>query len=1603
MVNDSAPLLVLTQSSVAEQLPTLDVPVLRLDVDLPVLTRRLPGTRPSVPALQPSHLAYLIYTSGSTGEPKAVMVEHRQLCHLAAAQAAVFGDLAGARVLQFASPSFDASVWEWAMALLSGGTLCLAPRHRLLPGEPLLSTLRDQAITHATLPGSALQTLGDAELPQLRTLVVAGEACPVALAERWRGRLSFYNAYGPTEGTVCASIERCVDAHDRMVPIGRPLPNTKLHVLDARGEVVPVGVVGEIYLGGANIARGYWGREALTAERFVADRIGGVAGERLYRTGDLGRYRADGRLECLGRVDFQVKLRGHRIEIGEIETQLEALPGVAEAAVLLLGEGADARLVAYWTSAGEEAESAASLRAQLASRLPDYMLPSSLVTMAELPRTSNGKLDRAALPTTQAGAVAQREYEAPQGEVEEALARLWQDLLDVPRVGRHDHFFELGGHSLLAVTLVERLRQQAWGADVRGLFVTPTLAAYAATLAPAVPAAEVQAQRLQGIPAGTTHITPDLLPLVDMTQAQIDRIAETVPGGATNIQDICPLLPMQTGMLFHHLLEQDGDPYLSCTVIAFAQRARLDDFVRIFNRLIARHDILRISLAWEGLAQPVQVIWREAHLPVHALEVPEGEDALAVLQARTDRRLRLDLKCAPLLAAYVVHDRVRDEWLLGFVSHHLIVDHRSLEVLMGELHRCLLDETAALPPSLPLREQVAAAIAVPAEAHERYFREQLGDVDEPTAPFGILDVQQGAGVLAIDQRFLAPERARRVRELARQHQVPAAVLFHVAYALLLGPCSGRDDVVFGTVLAGRMHGADGADTAMGMFVNTLPLRVRLAGADAPSLLQHCYRELTHLFDHEQAPLALAQRMSGVPAGRPLFTALLNYRHNATPDSGQADDAPTGIRIVADYGDHANYPLTLKINDFGDDFGITAECADGIDATRMLDYLERALDGLLQALDSDGALDGFSLSSEAEQRQLVEGFNDTHREYPRDSLLHEEFARHAAVQPDAVALECGDERLSYRELDQRANRLAHYLVSLGVGPDQRVAIALPRGIEMVLGMLAVLKAGGAYVPLDPQQPRERLAWLLADTAPAAVLSSSDWDGSLPALDVPVLRFDVECTALLQRPMPEAPVVPALRADHLCYVIYTSGSTGRPKGVMVEHRQVLRLAINNPYCTLTVKDTVAHAANPAFDASTWEVWGALLAGARLLIVPQEDLLAPARLVDCLRAGRVSALWLSVGLFNQYEAALRPIYGQLRYLLVGGDALDPAVMARVMNAADRPQHVVNGYGPTESTTFACTHELDPRDLDGRPIPIGRPIANTRVYILGTAGEVLPLGAAGEIHIGGDGVARGYWNQPERTLEHFLPDPFVPGERMYRSGDRGRYRPDGTIEYLGRVDGQVKIRGFRVETGEIEMALRALPGIGEAAVLVHVPEGGEKSLVAYVVPVDAGADQEQVHAWREALRGSLPDYMLPSAFVELPAMPLNANGKLDRRALPSPDVGLRAARAYRAPEGGTELALAEIWQQLLEVPRVGRDDDFFALGGHSLLAVTLSVHVQERFHIDLPLKTVFEMARLEDLARAIETAQLALPSEQDLGAMQAELDALSDEELLAFLGDKV
>ncbi|WP_200943969.1 non-ribosomal peptide synthetase, partial [Lysobacter sp. Root604] len=576
----------------------------------------------------------------------------------------------------------------------------------------------------------------------------------------------------------------------------------------------------------------------------------------------------------------------------------------------------------------------------------------------------------------------------------------------------------------------------------------------------------------------------------------------------------------------------------------------------------------------------------------------------------------------------------------------------------------------------------------------------------------------------------------------------------------------------------------------------------------------------------------------------------------------------------------------------------------------------------------------------QRAQVLEGFNATATDYPKDALIHELFERQATAQPDAVAVVYEDHRLTYGELNARANQVAHYLLSQGVKPDDRVAICVERSLEIVVGLLGILKAGGAYVPLDPDYPAERLAYMLEDSAPVALLTQATLEERLPVCGVPTLRLDTsEDRALLaaqptHNPDPHAH---GLSSRRLAYVIYTSGSTGTPKGVMVEHRNVNRLVINNPYFQAGDDDCLVHAANPAFDAATWEIWGALLNGARLLVLPPADVLDARRFDAQLLAHGATAMWMTVGLFNQYAPSMQASLAQLRYLLVGGDVLDPRTIRSVLAQAQRPAHLINGYGPTETTTFACTHLIEALAEDATSVPIGRPIANTQVYILDAHGAPVPVGVAGELHIGGDGVARGYLNQPALTAERFVRDPFSadPQARMYKTGDLGRWLPDGTIEYLGRNDFQVKIRGFRIELGEVEAKLSACADVREAVVLAREDVPGDKRLVAYVVP-SAGAEPTGVQL-REALQTQLPEYMVPSAFMVLDAFPLTPNGKLDRKALPAPDGSSLVQREYEAPQGEIEQGLAEIWQSLLKIEQVGRHDHFFELGGHSLLAVQL------------------------------------------------------------------
>ncbi|MCG1019691.1 amino acid adenylation domain-containing protein, partial [Mycetohabitans sp. B4] len=1340
------------------------------------------------------------------------------------------------------------------------------------------------------------------------------------------------------------------------VPIGRPVPNVRVYVLGQHLELMPIGVTGELYIAGAGVARGYIHQPELSAERFIPSPL--EPGERLYRTGDLARWRSDGQLEYIGRVDQQIKIRGFRIEPGEIEAALAKHPSIAQSVVVSREDcPGDRRLVAYWVAADGGVMTPVELKAYLSQTLPDYMVPAAFVQLDTLPLTLSGKLNQRALPAPDGAAFALQVYEAPQGELETTLAAIWSELLGVKRVGRHDNFFALGGHSLLAIRLIERLRRVDLELSVRTLFDTPVLSVLAQSLGQHRDVA-VSANR---ITRETTALTPDLLPLIELTQAEIDRIVQQVPDGVANIQDIYALSPLQDGILFHHLLATDEDPYLAIAQLAFDTRERLDQYLAAVQQVINRHDILRTAFVWEGLSTPVQVVWRQAPLSVTklALEAKEGPIAEQLARRFDPRHTQLDLTQAPLLRFAIAQD-TDGRWLAVQLLHHLIGDHSTLEVMHAEVRAFIEGEGETLPAAQPFRNLVAQArLGVSQTGHERFFTEQLADIEEPTLPFGLTDVHRD-GVQVAEAHWMLPQALNdRLRAHAKRLSVSLASLCHLAWAQVLARASGQQRVVFGTVLFGRMQAGEGADSAMGLFINTLPLRVDL-DSSVEAAVRATHARLAALLEHEHASLALAQRCSGVPAGTPLFSALLNYRHNAV-SIGESGRLP-GVELLSAQ-ERTNYPLTLSVEDFGQALGLTAQVVTSLDPDQVCGYMQQVLESLAEALETtpEWPVEQLEVLPKEERTLLFETWNATQQDYPAHQCIHQLFEAQVERTPQAPALVVEERTLSYAQLNAQANRLAHQLIELGVKPDARVAICVERSPAMVVGLLAILKAGGAYVPLDPSYPGERLAHILADAAPDIVLA--DAVGRAALGEATLASRTVLDPNVLPARADTNPSVLALTSRHLAYVIYTSGSTGMPKGVMVEHRSIARLVINNGYLDVGADDRVALAANPAFDASTFEVWAPLLNGATAVVINRDTVLNPAAFAQTLQKQRISILWLTVGLFNQLFIELGSIFPQLKALIVGGDTLDASVVAQVLKGTP-PRQLINGYGPTESTTFATTYRINAIREDIVSIPIGRPIANTRIYLLDRYGQPLPLGAVGELYIGGAGVARGYLNRPELTAERFVCDPFSaePNARMYKTGDLARYLPDGNLEFLGRNDHQVKIRGFRIEPGEIEACLAQHTQVREAAVLA-MGEGQDKRLVAYVV---ANPDDALAGILRTHVAAALPDYMVPSAFVQLDAFPLTPNGKLDRRALPAPDAQAFAHQAYEAPQGELETTLAAIWSELLGVERISRHDSFFALGGHSLLAVRLMNRVA-MLGIVLPLATLFAAPTLAGLAAAL------------------------------------
>ncbi|AZC38062.1 non-ribosomal peptide synthetase [Pseudomonas chlororaphis] len=1567
LLEDSAPLAVLAQAELLARLPTLSVPVIDLGSDD---WREQPQSNPQVPGLTPAHLAYVIYTSGSTGLPKGVMVEHRTLANLVDWHCSAFDLGPGGQTSSLAGFGFDAMAWEVWPALCSGATLHLPPPHDGNEDiEALLDWWRAQPLDVSFLPTPVAEYAFNQRRghPTLRTLLIGGDRLRQFAEDPG---FAVINNYGPTEATVVATSGRV--AVGQGLHIGRPIDYTRVYLLDEQRRPVPVGVAGELYVAGAGVARGYLNRPELTAERFLDDPFSDepvIEGQRarMYRTGDLARWLADGSLEYLGRNDDQVKIRGMRIELGEIESALAALSGVQEAVV----QARDGRLLAYFTeqSGPEQPLEINQLHVQLQSRLPDYMLPAAYVRLAALPLTANGKLDRRALPVPGQEAFISRGYEAPQGAVETRLAAIWAELLQVERVGRQDHFFELGGHSLLAVTLVERMRQAGLQADVRVLFDQPTLASLAAAVG-GTREVEVPANRI--VP-DCLRITPDMLVLAQLDQVSIERIVATVPGGVANVQEIYPLAPLQEGLLYHHMTEA-RDPYQQHAMFAFDSLQRLDAFAQALQQVIARHDILRTSLVWDGLEQPMQVVWRQARLQLEeVLPDPEGGDIAEQLRERLDPGLRpLDLGRAPMMALAYSEDPRNRRWVGMLRFHHLVNDATSTGVLLEEIHAHLQGRAEQLPEAVPYRRYVAQTrLGSRDEEHQAFFREWLADVDEPSLAFGRLERKTEGDEHEKVECQLTPSQSLRLRSQARAQGVSAASVFHLAWALVLGRLCGREDVVFGTVLLGRLQAGAGADRALGMFINTLPLRLDLAGQTAAQAVRETHRRLSALLAHEHAPLALAQRCSGVAAPTPLFNSLLNYRHGQAADGQDLMRDLLGIQLLGSE-DILSYPLMLSVDDLDEGFKLSAMAPRSLGPQRLLDTLQTVLDGLVQALEQSPqtALRQLPVLPPAQLHQLLVEFNATEVDYPREQTLHGLFEAQVRRTPDAVALQAGEQQLTYAQLNQRANQLAHHLRDLGVQPDTRVGICVERSLELVIGLLGILKAGGAYVPLDPGYPQERIHYMLQDSAPLAVLVHGATRELLAESPARLIDFD-RCD-WQQQPVDD-PLVPGLNVTHLAYVIYTSGSTGLPKGVMIEHRGLGNLMHwGSQICPDAQQGALLQRAPFSFDGSVWELFWPLTNGMRLVLARPDGHREPAYLAQTIREQGITVIKFVPALLQQFlELDEVSQCRSLTDVFSGGGELT-AAMARRFQQLLPQARLHNVYGPTEATVDSTAWTLEP----GAPVPdiqlpIGRPIGNTRLYVLDEHDRPVPLGVSGHLHIGGVGVARGYLGLPQLQAERFIDSPFVAGDRLYRSGDLVRYRADGCLEFLGRNDFQVKLRGLRVELGEIEARLASHSALREVVVLMR-----DERLVAYFTLRDA-ATAPGIEGLRGHLLAQVPEYMVPSAFVQLEALPLSPNGKLDRKALPAPGQDAVLSRSFEAPQGEVETALAQIWAEVLKIERVGRHDHFFELGGHSLLAVSLVARMRQA-GLNADARVLFSQPTLAELAAKTvgHVQRLAIPA---------------------------
>jgi amino acid adenylation domain-containing protein len=1538
----------------------------------------------SFPRTGPSDLVYVIFTSGSTGLPKGAMVEQRGMLNHLLAKVEDLALGAADVVAQTASQCFDISVWQHLAPLLVGGRVHIYPDEvahdpaRLLEraGRDGLTVLESVPSLLRLIVEEARRAALPPSLPALRWMIATGEALPTELCREWAAAwpaIPLVNAYGPTECADRVSHHVLVAPPKESVPrvpIGRPIRATRFYVVDPELRRLPIGVAGELCVGGAGVGRGYLNAPERTAGVFVPDPFAARPGSRLYRTGDRVRRLADGTFDFMGRIDHQVKVRGFRIELGEIESVLGQYPAVRQSVVLAQETGLSERaLVAYVVAdlTGDDADRA--LRSFLHERLPEYMVPAGFVFLEEMPLTPNGKIDRRTLLARGASFSAREDFVAPRNPVEDSLAGIWAQVLRADRIGVYDNFFELGGQSLLATQVVSRIRE-AFGVElpVRVLFQKPTVAGLAEGI-------EIAMLRGRGI--------PDALPMI-----RIPRDGVLEPSfGQERFWFIDQFRPGLTAYNIFGAVRMRGELHLPT-------------LQRSFDELMRRHEVLRTTFAAVD-GRPVQVIHPPSGIRIPVADLRGLPEEIRPVVARRlnneEPQYPFDLANGPLIRCVLL--RVADdEHVLAVTAHHIVYDVWSRELLIRELGR--LYEAFWHDRSSPLSE-LAIQYADFAWWQRRwlrgevldsqlaYWKKQLAGVtsgselpsDRPRPP---VQSFRGARVL----HALPAATTAELKELSKRQGVTLFMTLLAGFDTFLHVYTGEEDIVVGSPIANRNRAE--TEALIGFFVNTQVLRTGLSGRPTFRQLLGRVRE-TALNAYAQQDLAFEQLVTELqasrdPARQPLFQVLFNFLTNYKPILMELP----GLTLSPEpnHSGAVQFDLICSIYEADGALHFSADYSTDLfehsTVVRLMEHYANLLEAAVA--DPDRTFSELPFWRPEEERQILVNWNATRTAYPREAALPELFAEVAAQWPDAPALlaPAAGERSSgewtYRRLDEESNRLARRLRALGVGVESRVGLSMSRSPELILGTLAILKAGGAYVPLDASYPDERLAFMLADAGVRLVLVSAATQERVAAL-APV--FPIEEEGWLQEEA--SPLDVRVPAESLAYVIYTSGSTGRPKGVAVPHRAITRLVRETNYVRLGPGERTGHVANISFDAATYEIWGALLTGAAVVVTPREVVLTPADFAGWIQEQGITSMFLTSALFTRMARELPDAFATMSELLVGGEAVDPAAARRVL-AGQPPRRLLNGYGPTESTTFAAWHLIREVPPDATSVPIGRPLANTTLYVLSRSGAAVPAGALGELCIGGDGLAWGYLNRPELTAERFVPHPWESGERLYRTGDLVRLRSDGAIDYLGRLDQQVKIRGFRIELEEIEAVLCSHRAVREAAVVaVEAKRGsgdddepdaaspGYHRLAACLV-LQPGEPEPQAHALRTFLKERLPEYMVPSGFAILPSLPLTPNGKVDRRALAAAELSRLAPEAdYVAPRTPLEESLARIWAELLEVERVGIHDSFFDLGGHSLLTTRLVSRIRDAFQLEVPLQTFFEDPTVAGMAEGIELARWA------------------------------